>query len=186
MKNCKFFIPLHCPVGPDTLETLGKTEKLALEYLSIPLIIKRSNFLFTTQHIVHVLVKKEKKSETIEFFDSKGYPLTDYPEVQKVIDMFSKKALFLEHKKPTQSLFDPINCGAYLLSYLEQRMVQGLPFTESVQKPLGGIMRFRFNLAQKLSQVLAIPPENPEILDDWEILKNDEIEHKDAQQGKSG
>ncbi len=160
--KCKRFDPMECPLGNEEIELLNNYKSKDYLFFSIPLIIKRNYLLYESSHLVHLLIKKSKP-ESIEFFDPKNYSLDTYPEVEEVIDKIkSATSDIFEHREAVQYVVDFVNCGAYVLSYLEQRVVDELPFSKYIKEPNEGIVGYRTELAKKMANYLSIKPKQKE------------------------
>ncbi|PIS02293.1 MAG: hypothetical protein COT85_05875 [Chlamydiae bacterium CG10_big_fil_rev_8_21_14_0_10_42_34] len=147
--DCQVLMPLICPVN---LEGLKKTVEIAPKILCIPLVLTNNYLLFESRHIVHLLVKKDENSvKSIEFFDSRGSSVNDHKEVRVVVNSLRESdSEILENKKCFQGYFDWYNCGAYVLSYLEQTLVHKRPM-DQICAPEEGIAQYRSSLAEKLA-----------------------------------
>lgn len=148
--DCKVLIP-RSPL--EHLKTLQKVIETAPKYLCVPLILTKKSYFFESRHIVHLLVEKtDEKVSSIEFFDSRGSSIQDDGDVSALVEAIKgPDCQVVENKKVLQGFFDFYHCGAYVLCYLEQRLIKETSLAE-ICAPEEGIKQYRIDLADRLAK----------------------------------
>lgn len=162
-EDCEILLPQTYEVDATMLASVKKTVDAAPRLLNIPLILMGG----WSEHLVLIIVEKNerRKIETIEFFDSKGCCIADYPEVKAIVDEIQiPDCRIVDNAKRLQSIFDGMQCGGFVLHRIQQRL------TKKDEDPTSwDIVKFRLQLANQLGELLALPP--TPIEENWEVVR---------------